>query len=84
MVQVESDCPPHRAPKTGEMITTNKQRREFMARNGFIDANDFKPDFLFREQKERKRKAEKDAAKAYDYLPGGMTPEKVMKEVLND
>lgn len=83
MAFVESDCPPHIAPKTGERITTNRQRREFMAREGFVDANDFKPDFVIREQKARRERLEKKAAKAYDNLPPGMKPETVIKEVLN-
>lgn len=81
MAHVESECPPHRAPKTGEIITTNKQRREFMARNGLIDANDFKPDFVIRQQKEMKARLKKEAEKAYADLPRGLTPETVIKEV---
>jgi len=83
MAFVESECPPHRAPKTGEIITSNAQRREFMARNNLMDANDFTPDFIEREQAERKRKNDQAAAKAYDYLPNGMKPETVLNEVLD-
>lgn len=84
MAWVETDCPPHKAPRTGEMITTNKQRREFMAKNSLIDAGDFTPDFVFRESAERKRKLNEEAAKAYADLPDGLTPEKVLDEVLHD
>ena len=84
MGHVESDCPPHIAPVTGEKITTNRERREFMARNGLMDGNDFTPEWQAREAKKRREKVERDAAKAYDYLPNGMKPETVMKEVLND
>jgi putative FmdB family regulatory protein len=82
MAFVESDCPPHIAPKTGEKITTNRQRREYMARENMVDANDFKPDFVIREQKARRERLRREAAKAYNNLPQGMTPETVIKEVL--
>jgi hypothetical protein len=84
MGHVESDCPPHIAPGTGEQITSNRQRREFMARNGLMDANDFTPEYQARKAKERREKVEREAAKAYEYLPNGMKPETVLKEVLND
>lgn len=84
MAFVESECPVHKAPVTGETITTNRQRREFMKRNNLVDANDFTPDFLMREQKKRREKIDREAAKAYDYLPNGMKPEQVIKEVTND
>ena len=82
MAFIETECPAHKAPITGEMITTNAQRREFMARNNLIDANDFTPDYLFKEQKERRQKLNKEAAKAYEDLPSGLTPETVLNEVL--
>ena len=81
MAWVESDCPPHIAPRTGEKITTNRQRREFMARENLVDANDFKPEFVIREQKARREKLKREAAKAYDNLPQGMKPEAILKEV---
>lgn len=81
MAWVETDCPPHIAPRTGEKITTNRQRREFMARNNLIDANDFKPEVVVREQQQRRAKLKAEAAKAYADLPKGLTPEKVLKEV---
>jgi len=81
---VESDCPPHKAPKTGEWMTSNRQRREFMKREGLVDANDFTPDYIFREQKKRREKADREAAKAYEYLPNGVKPETILKEALND
>lgn len=81
MAWVETDCPPHIAPRTGEKITTNKQRREFMAREGLMDANDFTPEFMRKRDKERRRKREAQAAKLYEDLPKGLTPEKVIKEI---
>ena len=82
MAHVESDCPPHRAPRTGEIIDSNKKRREFMRRNNLIDANDFKPDFVIREQQKRREALKREAEKAYADLPKGMTPQKVLNEVL--
>lgn len=82
MGHVESDCPPHRAPVTGEWITTNRQRREYMKRNKMVDANDFTPDFVFREQKKRREKLKSEAAKLYDNLPSGLKPEKVLQEAI--
>lgn len=80
---VESDCPPHKAPRTGEWITSNRQRREFMKRNNLIDANDFTPSFVHREQKKRRDALKAEAAKAYEGLPKGMTPENILKEAKN-
>lgn len=82
MGHVESDCPPHRAPRTGEVIDSNRKRREFMKRNNLIDANDFTPDFVVREQKQRREKLQREARKAYDNLPPGLTPERVIKEAI--
>ena len=80
---VESDCTPHKAPRTGEIINSNHKRREFMKRNGLMDANDFTPDYIFREQKKRRDALKREAAKAYEDLPSGMKPEKVLNEVLS-
>jgi hypothetical protein len=55
-----------------------------MARNNLIDANDFKPDFVIREQKKRRDALKAEAAKAYADLPKGMKPETILKEVIND
>lgn len=84
MAFVESDCPPHKAPITGEIISSNKQRAEFMRRNGLIDGNDFSPSYLARENKERRERLNREAEKAYDYLPNGLKPETVLKEALHD
>ena len=84
MAFVETECPIHRAPVTGEMITTNKQRREFMARNGLMDAGDFTPEYVIGKQNKRRAALKREADKLYADLPKGMTPEKIMNEVLND
>lgn len=79
---VEADVPPHKAPRTGEIINSNRKRREFMKRENLIDANDFTPDFVFREQKKRRDALKQEARKAYEDLPKGLTPEKVIREAI--
>lgn len=49
MATVQGECH-YVCPKTGEKITSRKQRAENFARNGLMDANDFTPDYLHREQ----------------------------------
>lgn len=42
MVQVSS-FDGYKCPITNEIVTTERQRREIMARHDLVDANDFKP-----------------------------------------
>ena len=49
-------------PKTGEKITSWKQRGENFARHGLMDANDFTPSFVVNEQEQKWGKIRKLAA----------------------
>lgn len=43
---VQRDCH-YICPATGQQVTNHRQRRRIMEENGFIDANDFKPEKAF-------------------------------------
>lgn len=49
MATVQGDCH-YVCPKSGERITSRRQRANNFARHGLMDANDFTPEYLQREQ----------------------------------
>lgn len=75
MGHVQGECH-YVCPKTGEQITSRKQRAENFARHGLMDANDFTPQYLHRTKTERRRKLNELAAQLKP--PPGVTLEKVI------
>lgn len=61
MVSVQGECH-YVCPKTGEQIASWKQRGENFARHGLMDANDFTPSFVIKEQDDKWGKIRKLAA----------------------
>ena len=61
MATVQGECH-YKCPKTGELITSRRQRANNFARHGLMDANDFTPDFVKREQDEKWGRIRKLAA----------------------
>jgi putative FmdB family regulatory protein len=65
----------HKSVITGEIIQSERQRREMMAREGLVDANDYKPADVI-----AKKKAER--AKNYELAAGLPTlPEAIREQV---
>lgn len=61
MVSVQGECS-YICPKTGEQITSRRQRANNFAKHGLMDANDFTPSFVVNEQEQKWGKIRKLAA----------------------
>lgn len=76
MGYVQRDCH-YMCPVTRKPVTSNAQRREIMAANGLMDANDFKPKVAF-EKEEKALQQRTDLAKTLV----SPLPEKEMRKFL--
>lgn len=66
-------------PVTGEGVTNERQRRNIMAREGLVDANDFTPEYIVRRQK-KKTEARQKLAAQLPGLPEGVTREQIFSD----
>lgn len=58
---VQRDCH-YKCPATGQMVTSNRQRKNIMREHNLIDANDFPPSKEFFEKEERRMKDKAELA----------------------